>query len=101
MCTRAGRASERALLVAEQFGFDQFRRDGRAVDLHKRPRGEGAVLMDMRREQLLASAGFTNWQHARIRSRGHAGLFHGALERRARVLQRIPYAVDDIMSAMA
>jgi hypothetical protein len=38
---RAGRAGERALLVPEQFGFEQFRGNRGAIHLHERPAANG------------------------------------------------------------
>jgi hypothetical protein len=55
-----GGAGECAFLVAEQFAFDQFGGDGGAIYFHERSRGEGAVLMDVRRQQFFAGAGFAD-----------------------------------------
>ena len=76
-------AGERSLLVPEQLGLDQLRRNGRAVDLHERPRGKRAGGMDVRCQQFLPRSRFADQQHARVRARGHGGLFHHAQPRRA------------------
>ena len=50
------RTGERALLVAEEQGFDQLRGDRSAVDDHHRSPLPRALLMDEAREELLARA---------------------------------------------
>ena len=62
-------AGERALLVAEQLGLDQARRERRAVERDERPVGARADAMDRAREQLLAGAALADDQHGRIRGR--------------------------------
>ncbi len=61
---RAG-AGERALLVAEQLGFQQVRRERRAVDLHERRGRPGAVVVDRLGQQLLARPRLARQQHRR------------------------------------
>jgi len=72
-----------SLLVPEQLGLDQLRRNGRAVHLHERPRGKRARGVNVRRQQFLPRSRFADQQHARIRPRRHRGLFHHAQPRRA------------------
>ena len=61
-----GRAGERAALVAEEFGLDQFLRNGRAVDLHESLARPQAVAMDGARDQFLADAALAEDQHGRV-----------------------------------
>ena len=51
-----GGAGERALLVTEQFGFDQLVGNGGAIDLHELAVAPQALAMDRARHQLLADA---------------------------------------------
>jgi GNAT superfamily N-acetyltransferase len=48
------RARERPLLVAEELAFDEVGGNGSAVHLHERTRGERALAVDVRGQQLLA-----------------------------------------------
>ena len=59
-------ASERALLVAEQFGVDQVRRDRAAVHRHEGTARARRVLVDGARDQFLAGARFAADQDRRI-----------------------------------
>ncbi|SPE33762.1 hypothetical protein SBA2_800020 [Acidobacteriia bacterium SbA2] len=54
---------ERPAFVAEEFGFHQGFRDGRAVDGHKRLVGAHAVVMDRLGHQVLAGAALALNQH--------------------------------------
>ena len=56
-------AGEGALLVAEQFGFEQFGRDRRGVERDKRLAGTRTVLVQRARHQFLAGARFAGDQH--------------------------------------
>jgi hypothetical protein len=51
------RASERALLVAEELALDQLARQGGAIDFHQRPLAARAAIVDRARDELLAGAG--------------------------------------------
>ncbi|MGB7296048.1 MAG: hypothetical protein WBC70_10705 [Candidatus Aminicenantales bacterium] len=53
-----GGPGERALFVAEKLAFDQFLRDGRAVDLDKRFFGSHAVAVNGPGDELLPGAAF-------------------------------------------
>ncbi len=73
---RGQRTGEGALLVAEQFAFQQVRRNGAAVDRHERAIAARRALVDRARHHFLAGTRFTQHQHGGI-ERGH--LFdHGA-----------------------
>jgi hypothetical protein len=52
------RAGERALLVAEQFGFQQMLGDRRAIDRYERLLGAVGAGVDIARQHFLAGAGF-------------------------------------------
>ena len=67
----ADRARERAPRVAEQLGFQQRLRQGRAVDGDERRVRARRVRVDRARDQLLAGPGFAFDQHRRRRG-GHA-----------------------------
>lgn len=60
---------ESAFLVAEQFTFNQFRRDGRTVHLDVRHRASGTLLVETPRNQLLARTVGADDQHTGV-SRG-------------------------------
>ncbi len=83
------RARERALLAAEQLALDQRRGDRRAVDAHHLARAPHAHLVQMRREQLLADAGFAQEQHGRIRGRDEVELFDHLAQRPALADDRV------------
>ena len=68
------RPCERTLLVPEQFGFEQFARQGWATHRHKWFLGPPAGPMNHPRQQALAHAAFASDEHGRIQ-RGDAG--HG------------------------
>jgi hypothetical protein len=59
-------AGEGALLVAEQFGFEERFRNGRAIDADQRLPGAGRMGVQIARENLLAGAGFARDQHGGI-----------------------------------
>ena len=75
-----GGAGEGALLVAEQLALQQLGRDGGAVYFDERTRGEGAGLVDVGGEQLLARAGLTDQEYPGVGAGGQGGLLGGALE---------------------
>ncbi len=52
------------LLVAEQFGLDQFARHGGAIQRHERPAAAVAGIVDALGQQLLARSGLALDQHA-------------------------------------
>ena len=60
------RAGEGALLMAEQFRFDQFARNGRHVDGDEGPLAAAAVVMERPRHKLLAGAGLAHDHHGEI-----------------------------------
>ena len=62
-------AREAALLVAEQLGLHQLRRDGAAIDGDERPVRPRAGLVDEPRRQLLAGARVAGDVHRRLRER--------------------------------
>src|SRR5204862_3799730 len=64
------RSGEGALLVTEQLALDQLRRNRRAVELHERPVGASAVLVDRARDELLAGAVLPGDEHAARARRG-------------------------------
>ncbi len=82
--TLYGRAGEGAFFVPEQFALDQLAGNGRAVHFDEGPLGEGARLVNVGGEKLLAGAGLADQQDAGIGARRHAGLFHGTQKCRAR-----------------
>ncbi len=63
---RAERASEGTLLVAEQFAFQQVRRNRAAVDGHERAIAARRMFVDGARHHFLAGAGFAQHQHGGI-----------------------------------
>ena len=74
-------ARERALFVAEQFGFEQRLGQRRAVHLDEVPRSAQRVVMDRARDQLLARARFAANQHRRVALRHLADDAEHALQR--------------------
>ena len=52
--------------MAEEFGFDQVFRDGRAIDGHERTFGAQGVLRDATRDEFLARAAFAGDEDRRI-----------------------------------
>ncbi len=77
-----GRSRERAFLVPEQLGFDQFRRHRRAVQRNERAIAALAFLMQRARDQLLAGSGFAQNRHASFARRHALHLRHDALHHR-------------------
>ncbi len=75
------RAGERSLLVAEQLGLEQGRRDRGAVHRHERSVPSMARRMDRPSEQLLARAGLAHQQDVRAASAGNPT---GHLDRRSK-----------------
>ena len=76
------RARERALLVAEQLGFDQIRRDRGAVDPEEREVAARRVEVDRARDQLLAHAALPEDEHGRPQRRdAQDPIEHGAHRR--------------------
>ena len=68
-CRRRDGAGEGALFVAEQLALDERRRQRRAVDPDQRARVPAAAFVQRPGEQLLAGAGRSQQQHARVRRR--------------------------------
>ena len=60
------RPGKRAFLPPEQFALEERGRNRRAVHAHHRSCMPGAQLVNLRREELLAGAGFAEQQHGRI-----------------------------------
>src|SRR5215472_4727740 len=56
-------AGKGALLVTEKFAFQEPGRDGSTVQLHERFRAAGAELVNSARNQFLACAGLSIYQH--------------------------------------
>ena len=67
---RGGGAREGALHVAEQLALDDVRGDRPAIDRHERPVGEGGLLVERARRDLLGGARFTRDQHGAPGRRG-------------------------------
>ena len=67
------RVGERAALVTEQLALQQLLRQGRARDVHERPRRPIAGVVDDLGEQVLAGAALAGEQHGRRRCHGDAG----------------------------
>ena len=61
-----GGAGEGAALVPEQLAFEQFGRQGRAVDLHEGRAAARRSPVNLTRDHLLADAALTTQQHADI-----------------------------------
>jgi hypothetical protein len=72
-----GGAGERALLVAEQFGFQQGVGDGGAVDGDEALVGARRQFVDAARQHFLAGAGLAQQQHGGV---GRGDFFHGAAD---------------------
>ena len=68
------RPGERAFLPPEQFALEERGRDRRAVHAHHRAGVPGAQLVNLRREQFLAGAGFAEQQDRRIGRRHELNL---------------------------
>ncbi len=62
------RAGERALLVAEQLGFQQVLGDRRAIDRYERFLGAVGTGVDIARQHFLAGAGLAGDHHGSIRT---------------------------------
>ena len=84
-----GRAGEGALDVAEQFTFDQPRRDRRAIDPDHGPIPARAQVVDRARDQLLAGAGFSGDENCGGSTRHQADALQQLAERRAVAHHRI------------
>ena len=81
---RADRASETALLVAEELRFDERGRQRPAVDRDERPGAARARFMDRARDQLLAAAAFAAHEHGGLGGcDARDELKHGVDRRRA------------------
>src|SRR5215467_3546305 len=59
-------AGKGALLVTEKFAFQEPGRDGSTVQLHERFRAAGAEVVNSPRNQFLACAGLSIYQHCRL-----------------------------------
>jgi len=70
-CMPRGRARERSLLVAEQLGFDQLRRNSGAVQRNEGSRLARALVMNGTGDQLLAGARLAQDADSRFAG-GHA-----------------------------
>src|SRR5262245_21709374 len=81
---RGSRARERALLVAEEFAFDQLGRNRRAIHFYERTGSERTLGMNVRGEQLLPGSRFAGEQHTRIAASRERRLLQDSLERIAR-----------------
>jgi hypothetical protein len=62
----AGGAGEAAALVAEEFGVDQFVRDGAAIDAQERPALALRELMNHPGDDFFSGAGFAEQQNGEI-----------------------------------
>ena len=82
-------AGERTGLVAEQFAFQQFRRNRRGVQRDERLARARRFAVQRARHQLLAGAGFAGHQHAQRRLRQAADGAEQRLHRRRVADQRI------------
>lgn len=78
------RAGECAALVAEQFGLQQIGRDGAAIDRDERRLPARRTLMDRKRAEFLACAGFAGNEHRRVGQRDFANRPEQLLHRVAR-----------------
>ena len=72
-----GGARETAGPVAEQFAFEQFARESRAVDRHESPLHPAAGVVDGLREDLLAGSRLAGEQHRSVGDGDLAGQVHG------------------------
>src|SRR5262249_49590616 len=81
------RAGERALLVTEQFAFEQPSRNGRAIDFDQRAFAAPAQGMDRAGDQFLTRACLAADQNGGIGWSDRFNLFEDAFERRARADQ--------------
>ena len=77
-----GRACKAALLVTEEFAFDQIFGNGRAIDRRKGPSRAQAVLVNAICDQLLARAAFARDQYGGIARRHLANDLEDFLHRR-------------------
>ena len=77
-------AAERAFDVAEEFGFDEFMRNGPAVDRDERFFGAGAGVVDVQGQHFLARAGFAGQEHGGVGPGHGVGQRHDRLHGRAR-----------------
>ena len=68
------RTAEGALLVAEEFGFEEFIGDGRTVERHERLGGAARLPVDEAGEHLLAGAGLAADHDRGVGSRDQLGL---------------------------
>jgi len=75
------RAGERALFVAEQFAFQQRRRERGTMHRDQRLFRARAELMNRLRHQFLARAAFARQQHRRARGRDLPDNFKNLLHR--------------------
>src|ERR1019366_6370479 len=66
-----GRARERALLMSEQFGLNQLRRHGRAVQSHERTSRPRAAVVNRSRHEFLPGARLSEDANPRL-ARGDA-----------------------------
>src|SRR5439155_397612 len=91
------RSRERALLIPEEFGFDERIGDRAAIDRHKRLRAPGAHVMDRASDEFLSCARLT-FDEDRERRVGHlADLLDNLLHLRAGADQQRYRAVDDVV----
>ncbi|MNZ11188.1 hypothetical protein D3C78_280510 [compost metagenome] len=65
-CPAGDGTGEGALLMAEELAFQQFRRDGAAVDRHERRFAALGMVVQVARHHFLAGAGFAEDQHAGV-----------------------------------
>ncbi len=75
---RADRAGEGALLVAEEFGFEQVLRQRRTVEPHVGAARTRRVVVDGVGDEFLAGTGFATDQHRGVPLRHHAHLVEDA-----------------------
>ena len=79
----SGRSREGTLHMAEQFAFQQPRRQRRAMDADERPIAARAVVVNGFRKQLLAGAALSSDQHTRFTDRHFANSVEDAFQCRA------------------
>jgi len=77
------RAGERAALVAEKFGLQQPRGNGRAIDLDEGAFAAGGEIVDGAGDELFAGAGFTEDENSRAGGSREFDLRKGAAQERA------------------